>query len=215
MKNIKEYIVESAKTYKNNVNANAKRLLEATMNLVDLSKLKPTNTKDLNRFDISKENEQMFVNMMNKTDRGNGRFPDFTAYTSQEYYEKILKNGDYTSLSTKEKADFDSEYGDIIVCDSKSNILWCVDLKVSEKFIGAVSLGSLSKFNDKGIYLCVNKSNKKYKIVSHKSLVDAVKEDRSLLQEPTNSYKGYPVKWEGEDLTSEWFVPGNKINNFE
>ena len=103
----------------------------------------------------------------------------------------------------------------VVIMDSDGKPLWFIDVKISDKYLGAVSLGSLVNFNENGIYVCINKSTKDYRIFSHRDLVEIVKADRSLLKEPTKTYKGYPVEWEGENLTSEWYVKGNDIKNFE
>ena len=84
-------------------------------------------------------------------------------------------------------------------------------------YVGAVSLGSLANFNENGIYICVCKKQKLIKFVSHKALVKAVKEDQKKYLKPVvkGRKEGYPIDWEGQKLTSEYFVPGKEIANFK
>ena len=34
-----------------------------------------------------------------------------------------------------------------------------------------------------------------------------------ILNEPINKYKGYDVKWNGKDYTSEWFIKGAQLKH--
>ena len=52
----------------------------------------------------------------------------------------------------------------------------------------------------------IDKTNRQSVYVSHKALVKAVKEDQKKYLYPyvRGHKEGYPVKWEGQDLTSEY-----------
>ena len=214
MKPLQKYISESQNPYKSTVDSQIKSKLSAAIEHIDFTKLQETNEQDPQRFEKSKQNEKILVDLLNAQNRG-GRMKDWYACGTQDYYEKTTKKKDYDSLSTKEKSMFDTENGDVVIMDTDGKPLWFIDIKISDKYLGAVSLGSLVNFNENGIYVCINKSTKDYRIFSHRDLVEIVKADRSLLKEPTKTYKGYPVEWEGENLTSEWYVKGNDIKNFE
>lgn len=208
MKTLKEYVCESSKTYTNNVDSKLKKICANMIKSTNLKSLYPINDQDPNRFDLSKKNEELFIANFND--------PDLKALTTEEYYN-ISHKEKFTNLSSTEKAKFDRENGDIIVVDENNAPVYFIDIKVSDKYLGAVNLGSLAEFNEDGVYVCVCSSTGKYNIVSHKSLIDAVKENPNLLNPvvENNTYKGYAVKWEGEQLTSEYFVKGNDIEKFK
>jgi hypothetical protein len=123
----------------------------------------------------------------------------------------LTTNKDFDNLSEKEKSDFDAKNGDIIVLDKNDKVKYKIDVKISDKYLGAISLGSLSKFDENGYYLLICKTGKYFKLVSHKDVVSAVKNNDITLNQPTNKYKGYDVDWEGEKLTSEYFIKGNDL----
>ena len=174
----------------------------------NLKSLYPINDQDPDRFDLSKKNEELFIANFND--------PDLKALTTEEYYN-ISHKEKFTNLSSAEKAKFDRENGDIIIVDENNAPVYFIDIKVSNKYLGAVNLGSLAEFNEDGVYVCVCSSTGKYNIVSHKSLVDAVKENPNLLNPvvKNNTYKGYAIEWDGEKLSSEYFVKGNDIEKFK
>ena len=192
MKSIKQYILES----QSELLAMVKRM----MGSIDYLKLKSySGEQDPNKFDIQKENELLLISNINEG--------DFKFVGTSEYYN-IETGKKFNNLSVKEKADYDSKNGDIIILDKDNNIKFRIDVKISDKYLGAISLGSLTKFDNDGYYLLICKTGKFFKVVSHKDVVDNVKSGKLKLNPPLNNYKGYDVKWEGENLTSEYFIKG-------
>ena len=211
MNNLSNYIIESMETYDAEVPTQAHKICDALTCRLDYSQLQETNDQDPNRFDISKENEQLFIDSFANTNT------EYTALSTQDYYKLTNPKMEWENLSTKEKADFDTKNGDIIIVDKNNKPIYFIDIKISNNYVGAVSLGSLANFNENGIYVCVCKKQKLVKFVSHKALVKAVKENQKKYLKPViNGRKeGYPVDWEGQKLTSEYFVPGKEILNFK
>lgn len=206
MKSLSKYIVEQLTTaYTNNVPSDILSIIKHLINNVDFKKLQSIKEDDPDRFDKSKQNEQLFIDNFDND--------DIKIFNIEEYYE-LQNNSSWKNLSDKEKSNFDTKYGDIIL--QKNNKYIYIDLKISDKSLGTVSLGSLVNFDKNGYYICINNSNGKYNIVSHSSLVDAVKEYPELLRPVINKqYKGYPVEWEGQQLTSEYFIAGKDIEKFK
>lgn len=192
MKNLKTFILESQ--------SEILPMIKSMMESVDYSKLKSYNgEQDPNKFDVQKENELLLISNI---DEGNFKFVG-----TAEYYN-IETGKEFDKLSDKEKADYDSENGDIIVLDKDNNVKFRIDVKLSDKYLGAISLGSLTKFDKDGYYLLICKTGKFFKVISHKDVVDNVKSGKLKLNAPINTYKGYDVEWEGEKLTSEYFIKG-------
>ena len=197
MKNLKTFILES----QSELLAMVKRM----MGSIDYSKLKSYDgEQDPNKFDVQKENELLLISNINEG--------DFKFVGTSEYYN-IETGKKFDNLSVKEKADYDSKNGDIIILDKDNNIKFRIDVKISDKYLGAISLGSLTKFDNDGYYLLICKTGKFFKVVSHKDVVDNVKSGKLKLNPPKNNYKGYDVKWEGENLTSEYFIKGADLRN--
>lgn len=209
MKTLKNFILESSVNAE--VPTNVYKICDELTRHLDYSKLKETNDQDPDRFDISKENEQLFIDSFTNANT------EYTALSTQDYYSLLNKGTKWENLSTKEKADFDTQNGDIIIVDENNKPLYFIDVKISSGRVGAVSLGSLANFNENGYYICIDKTNKLAKFVSHKALVKAVKENqKTYLYQPIKGHKeGYPVKWEGQNLTSEYYIPGKQIINFK
>ena len=192
MKNLKTFILES----QSEILAMVKRM----MGSIDYSKLKSYNgEQDPNKFDVQKENELLLISNINEG--------DLKFVGTAEYYN-IETGKEFDKLSDKEKADYDSKNGDIIVLDKDTNVKFRIDVKISDKYLGAISLGSLTKFDKDGYYLLICKTGKFFKVVSHKDVIDNVKSGKLKLNAPINDYKGYDVEWEGEKLTSEYFIKG-------
>jgi len=208
MENLSDFIKESLENYDSGVTSAAYKICDALTRYLDYSKLKETEYDDPKRFDISKSNEQLFIDSFSKANI------EYTAVSSQDYYGMTNK-GDWNDLSAKEKSEFDTKNGDIIILDKDQKPIYFIDIKISDKYFGAVSLGSLVNFNKDGYYICVNKSQNQVRYISHKALVDVVKKNEKLLMAPIRGhYEGYPVKWEGKDLSSEYFIPGKQIAKF-
>lgn len=192
MKNLKTFILESQ--------SELLAMIKRMMGSIDYSKLKSyAGEQDLNKFDVQKENELLLISNINEG--------DFKFVGTSEYYN-IETGKNFDNLSIKEKADYDSKNGDIIILDKDNNIKFRIDVKISDKYLGAISLGSLTKFDNDGYYLLICKTGKFFKVISHKDVVDNVKSGKLKLNAPINKYKGYDVKWEGENLTSEYFIKG-------
>lgn len=192
MKNLKTFILESQ--------SELLAMIKRMMGSIDYSKLKSYDgEQDPNKFDVQKENELLLISNINEG--------DFKFVGTSEYYN-IETGKNFDNLSIKEKADYDSKNGDIIILDKDNNIKFRIDVKISDKYLGAISLGSLTKFDKDGYYLLICKTGKFFKVISHKDVVDNVKSGKLKLNAPINKYKGYDVKWEGENLTSEYFIKG-------
>lgn len=192
MKNLKTFILESQ--------SELLAMIKRMMGSIDYSKLKSyAGEQDPNKFDVQKENELLLISNINEG--------DFKFIGTSEYYN-IETGKNFDNLSIKEKADYDSKNGDIIILDKDNNIKFRIDVKISDKYLGAISLGSLTKFDKDGYYLLICKTGKFFKVISHKDVVDNVKSGKLKLNAPINKYKGYDVKWEGENLTSEYFIKG-------
>lgn len=211
MKNLQKYIIEAIETRDAEVSTNVHKICNELTCHLDYSKLKETNDQDPYRFDISKENEQLFIDSFANANT------EYMALSTQDYYNLLNKGTKWENLSTKEKADFDTQNGDIIIVDKDNKPMYFIDIKISSGRVGAVSLGSLANFNENGYYICIDKTNKIATFVSHKALVKAVKENqKKYLYSPVKGRKeGYSVKWEGQNLKSEYFVPGKQIVNFK
>lgn len=192
MKNLKTFILESQ--------SELLAMIKRIMGSIDYSKLKSyAGEQDPNKFDVQKENELLLISNINEG--------DFKFVGTSEYYN-IETGKNFDNLSIKEKADYDSKNGDIIILDKDNNIKFRIDVKISDKYLGAISLGSLTKFDNDGYYLLICKTGKFFKVISHKDVVDNVKSGKLKLNAPINKYKGYDVKWEDENLTSEYFIKG-------
>ncbi len=211
MKTLQNYIFEESKTFDSKVPTNIYKICDQLTRHVDYSKLQEINDDDPNRFDKSKENEQQFIDSFTNSNT------EYKALGTQEYYALINPNSKWETLSDKEKADFDAKNGDIIILDKNNKPICFIDIKISNTIhLGAISLGSLVNFNSNGYYICVSKKNHTPKFISHDAVVDAVKNNKELLFSVVKGRKkGYPVTWEGENLTSEYFIPGKKLAQFK
>jgi hypothetical protein len=193
MKDLRKYIFESS--------SELMSMIKRMMGSVDYGKLQSWSEQDANKFDKQKENELLIAKDFNEG--------DFTIVGTAEYYSKV-KDGDFNKLGQKEKSEFDTQNGDLIIMKDDKPVYF-IDVKISDKYLGAISLGSLVNFNKDGYYLLICKTGKFFKVISHKEVEDAVKNGKLNLNAPVNDYKGYDVKWEGEDKTSEWFIKGNDL----
>ena len=139
---------------------------------LDYSKLKETNNQDPNQFEISKENEQLFIDSFANCNT------EYTALSTQDYYTLLNKNSKWENLSSKEKNNFYTENGNIVIIDGNNNPLYFIDIEISSRSVGNISLGSLVNFKNDGYYICISKINKFAKFISHKELVNIVKKDQ-------------------------------------
>ena len=122
MKNLKTFILES----QSELLAMIKRIMRS----IDYSKLKSyAGEQDPNKFDVQKENELLLISNINEG--------DFKFVGTSEYYN-IETGKNFDNLSIKEKADYDSKNGDIIILDKDNNIKFRIDVKISDKYLGAI-----------------------------------------------------------------------------
>ena len=206
MRTFKKYLYESLMSYDADVPANIKELLNSLVNELNFTQLQIVDDNDPNRFDIAKANEQLLIDSFNKNT------VEYKALSSREYYGLTNNGTNWNSLSAKEQSTFDTENGDIVIVDENDKPVCFVDVKISKNELGVISLGSIANFNDDGYYICINKEARQVKFVSHKAVVKAVKENEDLLNPVLRGrYEGYPIKWNGKDLTSEYFVMGKTI----
>ena len=203
MKKIVNYVYKSLNAVDSGVDSNIENLIESTLSKIDCNSFKEIKLNDLSRFDISKENEKLFIDAFEST--------KLKALSTADYNDSI-NDVKFNDLKVLDKADFDAKNGDIIIVDEDKKDICHIDLKISENFLGAVSIGSLVKFNENGVYACINKSNNSYKLVSHKVLYELVKNDLSLITTCTTNHEGYEVIFEGKKYMSEDFIKGNDIN---
>ena len=210
MNSLSNYVFEAMKTHDAEVPTKVYKICDELTRHINYSQLKETDDQDPDKFDISEENEQVFIDSF-----ANANI-EYTALSTQDYYALTNSNDKWENLSTKEKADFNTQNGDIIIVDENNKPLYFICIKISSDTVGAVSLGSLANFNENGYYICIDKTNKTAKFVSHKALVKAVKDNQNKFLKPVikGRKEGYPVKWEGQNLTSEYFVPGKEIMKF-
>ena len=203
MKNLSQYVNESL-LFESSVPNDVKSFCYRMMKALDYSKLKETVEQDPDRFVKSKDNEELLLNSIADD--------SYEFMTSPRYYEMLNKGKSFDDLSSKEQAEFDRKNGDIIVLKA-GKPLYFIDVKISNNYLGAVNMGSLIDFNPEGYYLCINKSRKTYKVISHKTLVKAVKDNPNMINPVVKGkkYEGYPIEWEGEKITSEYFIKGKDI----
>ena len=198
-------------------------LLNTLVNNFDYSKLRRYNLKDqlsYKRFTDQDYNARLLIDNFNKIVffnkiYSNKSIGNYVAFTIEEYYNIYFKdNGpEFLHLQYSNRADFDARNGDIIIIDNDTNKEYHVDLKTSYGYLGCVSLGSLMKFNKDGYYLLIDIKNANSKFVSHKDVVDALKSGKVSLNAPSErkKYKGYPIQWNRQQLTSEYYIKGSDI----
>ena len=198
-------------------------LLNTLVNNFDYSKLRRYNLKDQlshKRFTDQDYNAHLLVDNFNKIVLfnkiySNKNIGDIVALTIEEYYNMDF-NGNaqqFMHLKYNDRADYDARNGDIIIIDNDTNKEYHVDLKTSYGYLGCVSLGSLMKFNKDGYYLLIDIKNAISRFVSHKDVVDALKSGKVSLNAPSErkKYKGYPIQWNRQQLTSEYYIKGSDI----
>ena len=192
-----QYVVEAFLE----INKELKSLVEKMMDGLDYSALKEYDQYDPEKFDKQKDNELLIAGKLDED--------GFKAIGTAEYYEMTV-GGKFKDLNRIEKSEYDTKHGDIIILKDEVPVYF-IDVKISEKYLGAISLGSLVNFDENGYYLLICTKDRYYKLISHKDVVSAVKKGKLTLNEPVNGRVGYPVEWENEDKTSEWFIKGNDL----
>lgn len=202
MKSLEKFILESVG------NKNLQPIIKRMMTGFDYSALKIySGEDDPKRFDLQKDNEELIAQQFDKIDLG-----DLEALTTSDFYALENNGGlQFDKLSSKEKSEYDAKNGDIILINDDDEAVYKIDVKISDKFLGTISLGSVVNFDKDGWYLLICTGGKYFKLVSHKDVEDALKSGKLKLNEPTNKYKGYDVDWNGDKLTSEYFIKGNDL----
>ena len=199
MKNLNNYVKES-------INASPFEAIIKSVLLPNvIKKFEPYKGEDdLERFEAQDRNAQLICSLINDSQK------DIKALTVKEYYMKKTGRNPYL-LSKSRWSEFDAQNGDIIFVDNNGNALCKIDLKVSNKYLGAVSLGSIINFDKNGLYLCCNLSNGKYKIVSHYDIEELAIKGMLAAPDPHKNYKGKSVVFNGQELTDEYFIKGLDI----
>ena len=184
----------------NNIDKKLEEIVKSVLTPSLISTFKLTSVYDKNRFDVQDENAKMIC------DAYTG---EYTLMTVKDYCLKVLGK-DPASMSNAEWAEFDAHNGDIIVLDSDNNVLWNIDLKVSDKFFGSIAAASLTRFS--GTYLCVCLNKGTYKLVSHEALEELAKEPGILT--PPLGNPGKHMNWNGRDISTTWFIKGVHIERY-
>ena len=158
MKNISEYINEALTENANNIPQEVKSFCYRMMQGLEYSKLEEIKDDDPDRFEKSKNNEELLRDALADD--------SYDFMTTSQYYATINKENKWENLSSKEQADFDRKNGDLIILKNEKPIYF-IDIKIGSKndLIGCINLGSLSEFNENGYYLCIAKKSGKYKII--------------------------------------------------
>lgn len=138
--------------------------IENAMSSIDYSMLKKIDQRDINRFNISSENEEYICSLIE----------DSNVVSVRKFYF-ILNGKDYNTQSVYEKSNFGAKYGDIVFCDGK-NFKDAIDIKIGETMFGAVSVHSIKCFEG-STYLCINKAEKSFIVLSAKKLYNALSDD--------------------------------------
>ena len=200
MKNITVFLNES-------VDSNyCAKVLKAALTSSIVKSLIPFNgDQDPNRFEAQDQNAKTICDVINKSSK-------YRAIPVREFY-KIETGKNPDNLSVSEWAKYDRENGDIIFIDDNNNPLCKIDLKVSAGYLGAVTLNSIMDFDKNGLYACCNLKTGDSKIVSHSDVKKLA--NKGLLTEPSvhKVFKGKSVKWNGKDVTTEYFIKGKDIEN--
>lgn len=199
MKNLNSYVKESINT------SPFEAIIKSVLSPHIIKNFEPYKGEDdPDRFEAQDRNAQLICSLINDSQK------DVKALTVKEYYKAITgRNPDL--LSRSRWSEFDAQHGDIIFVDDNYNALCKIDLKVSERYLGAVSLGSIISFDKNGLYLCCKLSNGQYKIVSHHDVENMAL--IGLLTPPSTNrkYKGKSVVFNGQELTDEYFIKGIDI----
>ncbi len=186
----------------NGVDTNINSLIKGALSNLDFKKIKSFSLNDSTRFDISKENEKLFIDAFEDS--------NLKAISSIDYYNANHPD-EFKNLSSIEKAKIDRTLGDVVLVDATNGeAKYYIDLKISGGHIGAISMGSLSEFNNDGIYVCINKASESYVIVSHKVIAELVNSG-TLKIRPAVNKKGYTVEFNGQKYNSEDFIKGDDI----
>ena len=144
MKTLVQYIYESNNIYSVNIDNTIKSICDDLMSGIDYSKFKQVYDNTPEQFD--KHNEMLLIDNFKNT--------SFKSVTTGEYYNLLNNDVKWENLSNTERGKFDKENGDIIILDENNKPVYFIDVKVStsSNFVGAISVGSLSSFNENGIF---------------------------------------------------------------
>lgn len=205
MKTLLQYICESNNIYSRGINNTIKSICDDLMSGINYSKFKQVYDNTPEQFD--KYNEMILIDNFKNT--------SYKAVTTSEYYKLVNNNKKWENLSASEQGKFDKENGDIIILDENNKPVYFIDVKVSTNynFVGSISVGSLSSFNENGIYLCISKQNKKYLVVTHKDLMTLIKNNPELISNKSelNYRNGDIINFMGEKRNTEDYIKGKDL----
>lgn len=208
MKTLVQYICESNNIYSNGIDNTIKSICDDLMSGVDYSKFKQVNDNTPEQFD--KHNEMILIDNFKNT--------SYKAVTTSEYYTLLNNDLKWENLSASEQGKFDKENSDIIILDENNKPVYFIDVKVStnSNFVGAISVGSLSSFNENGIYLCISKQNKKYLVVTHKDLMTLIKNNPEIISNKSerNNRNGVIINFMGEKRNTEDYISGKDLEKY-
>lgn len=208
MKTLVQYICESNNIYSRGIDNTIKSICDDLMSGVDYSKFKQVYDNTPEQFD--KYNEMLLIDNFKNT--------SYKAVTTSEYYKLINNNKKWENLSASEQGKFDKENGDIIILDENNKPVYFIDVKVStnSNFVGAISVGSLSSFNENGIYLCISKQSKKYLVVTHKDLMTLIKNNPEIISNKSerNDRNGDIINFMDEKRNTEDYIDGKDLEKY-
>lgn len=175
MKNLVQFIKESSNNMPSELPEEMVKAVGAVMTACRKVYNKLVYTKD---FEINKKNEKLIIDYINDKKLCS----EFTFMNTVDYYEKVFNPGE----KWKTNPAFDAQYGDIIVLDETGSEVVYIDLKLGNKYFGSISYGSLTQFEEAGVYVCVNLSTGSVKGITHKKVCDYLEEHPEFL-EPKSS----------------------------
>lgn len=208
MKTLVQYICESNNIYSVNIDNTVKSICDDLMSGIDYSKFKEVKDNTPEQFD--KYNEILLIDNFKNT--------SLKAVTTAEYYNLLNNDVKWENLSNTERGKFDKENGDIIILDENNKPVYFIDVKVStsSNFVGAISVGSLSSFNENGIYLCISQQSKKYLVVTHKDVMSLIKNDPKIISDKSerNNRNGSIINFMGEKRNTEDYIKGKDLERY-
>ena len=188
MKDLKDFICEGVNSTIVNAVTDVVKGLASKLNVSDA-------------FTSQDENAALICDKL----RENEVFKYCRVMTLEDYY-------DVHGSKFRSRTDCDLHKGDIIIFDKDGNE-YCFDLKVSEKYLGAISMNSVINFDKDGYYVLVNVSSGKVKIIEHQKVVNNIINGTLELHTQTNRKRSVPVKLDGKKYMSEDFVSGKDLEN--
>lgn len=208
MKTLVQYICESNNIYSRGIDNTIKSICDDLMSGVDYSKFKQVKNNTPEQFD--KYNEIILIDNFKNT--------TYKAVTTSEYYTLLNNDLKWENLSASEQGKFDKENGDIIILDENNKPVYFINVKVStdSNFVGTISVGSLSSFNENGIYLCISQQSKKYLVVTHKDLMTLIENNPEIISNKSerNERNGSIINFMGETRNTEDYINGKDLEGY-